>query len=245
MATIFMKYRAKPIIFNPEMAKAVHEGRKTQTRRIVPVERYEKQIFTVNKDCFNDADLHGIENPHVTGHFIPLTEQRGEHCSGDLLWVKENFKILDIELGEACFVVSVEYSDGCVKNYNSDDFHDQSDLGKYLAQAQRFKSRSKKGHWCPSIHMPRWASRTTIVVKKVRVERVQSISEADALAEGVGKFDEVIGHPPLFMDYVIDEFWLKSASESFKSLFMQIYGIKTMMLNPFVWVYEFEKVGSE
>ncbi len=97
------------------------------------------------------------------------------------------------------------------------------------------------GHtWKPSIHMPKEAARMFLKVKKVRVERLQDISESDAIAEGI----KVIDENEAFFDY---EFKGKnghyaSARGSFFSLWKKIYGIDSLKSNPFVWVYEYEMI---
>lgn len=83
--------------------------------------------------------------------------------------------------------------------------------------------------WRHSIHMPRWASRITLEVTEVRVERLQDISEADAIAEGCGVMRDVV---PV------------TARDEFSALWESIYGTEAWVTNPWVWVVEFKKVGE-
>lgn len=86
------------------------------------------------------------------------------------------------------------------------------------------------GRWRPSIHMPRWASRITLEITDVRVERLNSISEEDAKAEGAPTECCVIG----------DKHFL-----GFRSLWKSIYGDDSWQANPWVWVIEFRRVDGE
>lgn len=99
-------------------------------------------------------------------------------------------------------------------------------------------------HWRPSIHMPRWASRITLEITKVRVERLQDISEEDAIAEGVGhnfvmnggwpdyQHIDKSGHCTLTQD---------SAKMSYATLWDSINGKGAWDANPWVWVIEFKR----
>lgn len=96
------------------------------------------------------------------------------------------------------------------------------------------------GRWSPSIHMPRWASRITLEVVGVRVERLQDISEADAVAEGVtpkwepgcsGRLMEALGG-----------FSFRPAASAYADLWEQINGPGSWDANPWVWVVEFKRL---
>jgi hypothetical protein len=78
--------------------------------------------------------------------------------------------------------------------------------------------------WRPSIHMPRWASRITLEIVAVRVERLQDISEADVAAEGV------------LVDDIAPPYW-----RSYRELWEQINGAGSWDLNPWVWIVEFTR----
>jgi hypothetical protein len=98
----------------------------------------------------------------------------------------------------------------------------------------QFTSLPDIGHhnpnvWRPSIHMPRWASRITLEVVNVRVERVQDISEEDAKAEGV---------QPINLEAVAG----KGYQFGFRDIWFEIYGIEGWETNPWVWVCEFKVV---
>ncbi len=93
--------------------------------------------------------------------------------------------------------------------------------------------------WKPSIHMPRWACRTVLEITGVRVERLQSISDADALAEGVtvrpdAEIAARVAGPPE-----------TGARMEFFALWESIHGKGSWVLNPWVWVIEFRKVEVE
>lgn len=96
----------------------------------------------------------------------------------------------------------------------------------------------EEGRWRPSIHMPRWASRITLEITGVRVERLNSISQEDAQAEGM----ELTGWRPTYSDPDSGgEVW--TPYDNFAQLWESIYGEESWKANPWVWVIEF-KVAS-
>lgn len=223
---------AKPIIFNPEMAQAIHEGRKTQTRRLA--EDLMSVRDSVGKIVGQKSLSYELENGFPTDY--------SPHKVGDLLWVKENFKVTG-------------YHGGYQSPYVSDDFEEATAVIQFskgsttvtldgdrseVEQAARAFNRSMKGHWCPSIHMPRWASRTLLKVTGVRLEPLQDITEKDAVAEGLRpKFDTPI------LTNGIEMKALSSSRDGFKKLWQSVYGNDSWNSNPWVWVYDFEKVEAE
>lgn len=95
------------------------------------------------------------------------------------------------------------------------------------------------GPWKPSIHMPRRASRLTLEITGVRVERLQDISEADALAEGIVQLkDGGFGLP------AGEHYHCADPRQSYLSLWEAINGPGSVGANPWVWVVEFKKAGA-
>lgn len=95
------------------------------------------------------------------------------------------------------------------------------------------------GKWTPSIHMPRWASRLTLEITGVRVERLNSISQEDAQAEGM----ELTGWRPTYSDPDSGgEVW--TPYDNFAQLWESIYGEGSWQANPWVWVIEFKMVPN-
>lgn len=139
---------------------------------------------------------------------------------GDRLWVREAF---------GHFERNDNFSPGCEVFYRAD--------GECLALQP----------WRPSIHMPRWASRITLEVTSVRVERLQDISEADALAEGI--VPHVRGgwhwhpHNPSDLDDW-HQFGFKTAAYAYESLWEQINGPGSWDSNPWVWAVEFKRLET-
>ena len=160
------KVKERPILFSGPMVRAILEGRKTQTRR--PIKPQPPSWLTEGREPWN---IHG----NVWGFALAMGRARACQMEntiacpfgvpGDRLWVRETWS------------PSLEtYVDG---------FPNEG-LGRpvyYRSTDPRHEPFD--GRWRPSIHMPRWASRLTLEVTEVRVERLQDISEDDAEAEGI------------------------------------------------------------
>lgn len=166
----------RPILFSGAMVRALLAGTKTQTRRIIPFAgvEYVMDFVKVGTDSqgrsvYEMKDEAGLSISRPAGkglvdyHFSPRVGV------GDRLWVKETHAIVPR--------TAYRMSEGVQQTLRPDDAHDAA---VYAAGWER----SKPGRWRPSIHMPRWASRLTLTVTDVRVERLQDISGADAIAEG-------------------------------------------------------------
>ena len=93
------------------------------------------------------------------------------------------------------------------------------------------------GRWTPAIHMPRWASRITLEITDVRVERLNSISESDAIVEGLERYndDGIIYYGPFERGDCRPEV-------AYRDLWLSIYGAESWQANPWVWVIEFKRV---
>lgn len=110
------------------------------------------------------------------------------------------------------------------------------DEGPFVYAADTMAEQHRLGdRWTPSIHMPRWASRITLEVTGVRVERLQDISEADALAEGVAceLVDSYARARPQNP---------RPAGFAYRDLWESINGPDSWLANPWVWVVEFKRV---
>lgn len=166
MSQTTTEVREHPILFKGDMVRAILDGRKTQTRRVV------KPVPPAS--CYWDAES-GLFA--IGGSCLGLIRRCPYGVPGDRLWVREGHAFLDFvdgyeEPGDAPFVRDVR------------DDEDQIRSVMYRADTPDFEWEEENG-WRPSIHMPRWASRITLEVLSVRVQRVQEISEEDVIAEGV------------------------------------------------------------
>jgi hypothetical protein len=146
--------------------------------------------------------------------FLKVTEKQRYGCAGDRLWVRETF-------------------------YNDADAGDPP-VWVYRADNPDY-SLHDGSNWKPSIFMPRAASRITLEVADVRIERLQDISRDDAIAEGV-YFSEQFG------GYVTDDagrnFHYSDPRITFCSLWCNINGPESWDDNPFVWVISFSKISE-
>lgn len=174
----------RPIIFSGPMVRAILAGRKTQTRLVLkPQPIFDGSLWHLMAPGF-DGGAHGIYDSDVE----MLAEKniwwrKQLHAPGDRLWVREAWNIThrqhlapgeDIERSaEDCVAANGGFACAC------------ADGVVYQATAAQSHPEYGKALWRPSTHMPRWASRLTLIVEDVRVQRVQEISEADAEAEGV------------------------------------------------------------
>lgn len=190
--------KERPILFSAPMVRALLAGRKQQTRRIL---KPQPQMVQGKR-------IAPWEGDGVT--LMRLLEQTGKRCPygqpGDRLWVRESWGVSPI--------------------YDNTKPRDLKPRGMKVGYAADDGLRGCKTR--PSIHMPRWAGRITLEVTGVRVERLQDISEADALAEGVSA--------------ILDEMRRATPRCDFQALWQSINGPDSWAANPWVWVIEFKRI---
>ncbi|MDE2105538.1 MAG: hypothetical protein KGL39_50390 [Patescibacteria group bacterium] len=176
--------KERPILFKAEMVRAILEGCKTQTRRIAKVpEDAERVSYWAPPSGRSQL---GWADPGVN-----WWNERGNHLDpcpygqiGDQLWVRETCRAEELQY--AGWEDGVRYlADNAwrvIENTSeaADKWHDLASYGMK-------KSGLPECRTVPAIHMPRWASRIQLEITGVRVERLQDISEADAMAEGVAR----------------------------------------------------------
>lgn len=219
-----------PILFNGEMVNAILDGRKTQTRR--PLKPQPPEDF---EDPCQGRDGHWFvfdnRPPDILDSY-PLRSPFGQ--PGDALWVRETWRPV-VEGWHSYWEFA---ADGTSKA-----MHGHDDVLHLKRVALRFHGADKARHseaWHPSTQMPRAASRLTLTVKRVWVERVQSISAEDALAEGVDV--PRCACECCAMSSAMCPADASVAVESFASLWDGIYAAKGLGwdANPWVWACEFE-----
>lgn len=131
---------------------------------------------------------------------------------------------------------------------------DPAELG-YLYRADYHKGLEKKDgdqKWKPSIHMPRAASRITLEITGLKVERLQDISSADCIAEGIESdvFDQTIGFRnyleknDFFVHWADGKDFDDAAKESYQSLWNTINGPDSWAQNPWVWAIQFKRIST-
>jgi len=191
--------KERPILFSGEMVRAILDGRKTMTRRVATKIKAPK-AWTMP----NGIDSFWNVNPC-------WRETPGELCPygkpGDRLWVREAFAVgLSNQEGIAYRATSkwYDFEDGTPENF-------------------------KEIKWKPSIFMPRWASRITLEITNVRVERLQDISNKDIESEGA-----------CGMACVTHRLTFKQLWDSINS--KRGYSWES---NPWVWVVEFERIKEQ
>jgi hypothetical protein len=213
--------KERPILFNAAMVRAILNGHKTQTRRVMKAQpeptpddytgqsghwfpcRLVQSMVHVERDLKN-------QNWEMAGTCCPYGD------IGDRLWVREAHALLPRTAYRASVGTgTIEQVEHPTDGYTAAVFREGFD-------------RSGAPKWRPSIHMPRWASRITLEIVSVRVERLQDISNEDAVAEGIGT--------PLDIRY--------AALDEFKPLWESINGAGSWAANPWVWVVEFKRLEA-
>lgn len=167
--------KERPILFSGSMVRAILDGKKTQTRRIIKPPPYAEWMPEVGVYHPTIFDRHGEAFPGDPV-FGAADEVDGRPCPygqpGDRLWVRETFADEPPGLLSDGLSGRVVYR----ADYNEADYNEEW-----------HSAPDRVDKWTPSIHMPRWASRISLHIKEIRVERLQDISEEDALAEGLQK----------------------------------------------------------
>lgn len=223
--------KERPILFSGEMVRAILDGRKTQTRRVIRLPKH-------------------LEHHHIDKWAWPGTlgwqpmEKKSDPIKcpygqpGDRLWVRETWRIADMLVDgyerDAPYWLQF-HADAAVYGIEGSEGNEKIRPAEYQGVGENGLSvDSKFGKWRPSIHMPRWASRVTLEIVDVRVERLQNISEKDVHSEGIlerGTIERLGPEMRVYYSGFADYWDFENAKRGFP-----------WDSNPWVWVVEFKKL---
>lgn len=222
--------KKRPILFSGEMVRAILAGRKSQTRRLVRQQKLDWAC--VHPDGARTGWIAAAPAP-VSAAWVrrAYPGAEGFPCPygvpGDRLWVRETW----LELDKDHWAEPSQPRDLLLERGAP-----RRNAGAYRADtdAEGDRIRGEYGYlWRPSIHMPRWASRVTLEVTEVRVQRLQEIGPRDIEAEGVV-------NPGSLNDGVVAEY-----RHAFARSWDAIYGKRApWSSNPFVWCISFRRVDA-
>lgn len=234
-----------PILFSGPMIQALLEGRKTLTRRIVNPKTPEDFALMVNMNA-------GINVQQQIDELIRCSSPFGQ--VGDALWVRENFRVNSWSPEE--FEMTFRYeADKAISNQivieNEDMYNrlweqsceDLIKAGYEIDPDENFSNYDvDKLRLRPSIHMPRSVSRLQLENTNIHIERLQDISEDDAIAEGIDK--NISGDGRLvYKNYFEDATsWHRHPQDSYRTLWQTLHGIESWYVNPWVWVLGLKKI---
>lgn len=194
--------KERPITFTVPEVRAILQGRKTQTRLLVA----KKLSGWYGKEAFNEE------------HLKRVLLYRCKYETGDRLWVRETWS------------TEIHNDGDRMVGYRATDTNEACvDCPKNEYQQFDKVWNSNKDSWRPGIIMPRWASRITLGITDVRVERLQDISETDAISEGT---EGGGAHP---------DFWVGAFAEAWDANHKSSHAWET---NPWVWVITFKLEGN-
>ena len=223
----------KPILFNTEMVKAILEGRKTVTRRII------KRDLLLCCDFDTDGTICGCHDKDGDWYEI---EDFSPYQIDDILYVRETwnrgyFETSDAEGDTSQWFEEYHQRDGGFCDATSHyiyraDFTPKEEV-EYGVEV---KDGVYKMPWKPSIHMPKEAARIWLKVTNVRVERLQDMKTDDYLREGFTANDA-----PDWWN-IIEQKFRKTWNSTIKKQDLDKYGWDA---NPYTWVYEFERIENE
>lgn len=212
----------RPIIFNPESVRAILEGRKTQTRRVI--KRVSPRFAQYRYAEGDPYPYYFRRRDAVWDSFKTLDDLIKKYCPygvpGDKLWVRETWS-----------------------NINKPEYPPDIYYKADALIAEDYDSTEWK--WKSPIYMPRWASRITLEIKDVRVERLKDLTDVDCRAEGIPGLGGMVGmHTAMLVTGTssLEEAELVTLAAGFVELWDGLnakkgYGWDT---NPRVWVIEFE-----
>lgn len=209
---------ARPILFSGAMVRGILEGRKGQTRRVIkpqpPAKARDAGVIWSLRDEANGQwcwlDSADFDEASFLGDWFRCPYG----VEGDHLWVRETWKEATEFMSEATGPKDV----------------------RFAASVSEAEWATTK--WRSSIHMPRWASRITLKVTRVRIKRLHEITEEQSVAEGV-EHDE---HGwKLYNKHLGKAICAATARQSYISLWDQINGKGAWNENPWVWAVAFER----
>lgn len=237
--------KERPILFSGPMVRAILEGRKTQTRRILtkstsvcgsmPWAELQLVGASVVRRAGGNARL-SVPGPMQTFHRVwPRIE------AGDRLWVRETWQAIHVDVDwESGIADDLAYARDIPKN----DASGWWGVVYAATDPAAAECREDRGFpWRPSIFMPKWACRIWLHVESVRVERLRDIRTADIVAEGVEvpAVDYTVPEHPDRLDAERAE----HARRTFAGLWDTINAKRAPWeSNPWVWVVEFKTAGG-
>jgi hypothetical protein len=232
--------KERPILFSGAMVRAILEGRKTVTRRLLKDHQIPK--LDPHSPPVDGMRWSAIAQRHSRYGFCAFGATEAECAAelallnvcpygkpGDRLWVREAHSIHRTH-GQRRDDGERWGPWGGLPTRISPD-------GTQIAYYREGFDRCDPGRWRPSIHMPRWASRILLEITAARVERLQDISEEQALAEGVKS--EPCDHARQACADI--GCWGDTAKGAFGFLWEQLNGAGSWAANPWVWVVEFKR----
>jgi hypothetical protein len=205
--------KAHPILFSTEMVQAILAGRKEQTRRVISF------CKKADPEFYNEVEFRNCQD-YKDGSYravfntdeTPFSEIFPYGKIGDILWVRETWQ-----------------------------HHGRPDISgiKYIYKADKSEGIADIAKWKPCIFMPKEACRIFLKITNIRVERLQAITQEDALKEGI----KVIEPGEAYYDYQqIGGASFISPRGSYVSLWQKINGAESWDANPWVWVISFERI---
>lgn len=216
------------MIFNGEMVRAILDGRKTQTRRPVKFPVHDKNL---------GCELSGNELSGELSAGNYLNSAFGK--PGDRIWVREAYRFpASLDDVSPTGVGEMAVATGYRKPW-APTFYEFT--GTFSDGWKGFETPPKvsdAGKLRPSIHMPRWASRILLEITNVRVERLNSIHDVDAMREGIQNLT-TCSHSDFGIPGVVNA---QHPVRAFQLLWESIYGADSWRANPWVWVIEFKRV---
>lgn len=234
--------KERPILFTSAMVRAVLDGRKTQTRRVIKPQPIQPDPASLwYPDAYNHSEywcFWGKKGSSVSNKCALPQFKCPYGKIGDKLWVREAHAIVPA----SAYAHSTDDGENQLPHqFSPDEFE--------WAVYREGWTRSAPP-WRPSIHMPRWASRILLEVTNIRVERLQDISQADAIAEGARYIENGSGFGWSMEDPHPDHsaLCLGTARAAFGNFINKLHGginwnLKPDILwdkNPWVWVVEFK-----
>lgn len=215
----------KPILFSAPMARAILEGRKTQTRRVAKV-----QWLGGANPAF--TGWHPERISHLEwGLFCNSkgAEIKAQYAIGDRLWVREAWR------------THATYDDHLPSEMGGEE-PIRYEVDGYQ-ETRGWRAIDRLGRYRHARFMPRWASRITLRITRVRVERLQEISHIDAKAEGIFARGSAGDDPTSSQWTWKDEGWrYDTPREAFQKLWESINGENSWRENPWVVAYTFEPI---
>ncbi len=239
--------KERPILFSGAMVRAILAGRKTQTRRVVKMSSAQCFVLSAQSEAKVSRPVKGACGLDlIDGQFISCPYGK----PGDRLWVREEHFMHGywVEV-QGLLTKGGKHKWRFVPDLPDEVVFDARILnGHFRSGVMKTKGKASTSGWHKRLarFMPRKLSRITLEIVSVRVERLQEISEGDAMAEGIQKEwcddGEMPGRYLYFSDVDRPQIGHSTPVLAYAKLWQSINGPESWALNPWVWVVEFKRL---